>query len=300
MRRAAAQAGAGGSPIPAVMRRASMIAVLLIVVAGISASPASARPLRKPAGGPLGAALGLPAPVACPGCYAPALRTSWQWQLQHRVDTSVDVKMYDIDMDVKASVVSALHADHRKVVCYVSVGSWENWRSDAGAFPKVVKGRSNGWPGEKWLDIRRLGILGPIMQARFDACASKGFDAIEFDNVDGYQNRTGFPLTAADQLRYNVWLANQAHARGLSAVLKNDLGQIGTLLPYFDFALNEQCHQYHECAKLSKFVDAGKAVFGVEYKLPRARFCPSSNRANFNFLQKRLGLGPWRRPCRGP
>ena len=111
-------------------------------------------------------------------------------------------------------------------------------------------GRSNGWPGERWLDIRKLGVLGPIMKARLDMCAAKGFDAVEFDNVDGYQNRTGFPLTAADQLAYNVFLANQAHLRGLSAVLKNDVGQIRALLPYFDFALNEQCHQYDECDRL--------------------------------------------------
>jgi hypothetical protein len=110
-----------------------------------------------------------------------------------------------------------------------------------------VLGRSNGWPGEKWLDIRKVGILGPIMKARLDMCDAKGFDAVEFDNVDGYQNHTGFKLTGADQLKYDVFLANQAHRRGMSAVLKNDLGQIAKLLPYFDFALNEQCHQYHEC-----------------------------------------------------
>jgi hypothetical protein len=180
----------------------------------------------------------------------------------------------------------------------MSAGSWERWRADHAAFPKKVLGRPNGWPGERWLDIRRLGALGPIMKRRMNTCASKGFDAIEFDNVDGYQNRTGFPLTAHDQLRYNVWLANQAHRRGLSAVLKNDVGQIRRLLPYFDFALNEQCHQYHECDKLSRFVKAGKAVFGVEYKLPRSRFCPQSNADGFNFLKKRLALGAWPVPER--
>ena len=112
------------------------------------------------------------------------------------------------------------------------------------------------------------------MKARLDLCQAKGFDAVEFDNVDGYQNRTGFRLTSPQQLRYDVFLANQAHRRGMSAVLKNDLGQIKTLLPYFDFALNEQCHQYHECNRLDPFVNAGKAVFGVEYKLDRPDFCP--------------------------
>jgi hypothetical protein len=136
------------------------------------------------------------------------------------------------------------------------------------------------------------------MQARLDVCDTKGFDAVEFDNVDGYQNRTGFPLTGADQLRYDVFLANQAHRRGMSAVLKNDLGQVRTLLPYFDFALNEQCFQYHECDKLTPFVDAGKAVFGVEYHLDTADFCPDANAMDFNFLKKKLSLRAWRVPCR--
>ena len=92
--------------------------------------------------------------------------------------------------------------------------------------PSSVLGKSNGWPGERWLDIRDLATLGPIMQARLDRCARKGFDAVEFDNVDGYQNRTGFPLSGKDQLRYNVFLANQAHTRGMSAFLKNDIDQV--------------------------------------------------------------------------
>jgi len=94
-------------------------------------------------------------------------------------------------------------------------------------------------------------------------------------------------------------LANGAHRRGLSALLKNDLGQIRTLLPYFDAALNEQCHQYDECGRLDAFVDAGKAVFGVEYKLETTEFCDAANAHDFNFLKKRLALGAWRVPCRG-
>ena len=112
--------------------------------------------------------------------------------------------------------------------------------------PEIGPGSTNGWPGERWLDIRRLDILGPIMQRRLDMCAAKGFDAVEFDNVDGYTNRTGFPLTAPSSSA-TTCSANQAHRRGISVGLKNDTDQIPRLLPYFDFALNEQCHQYHEC-----------------------------------------------------
>jgi hypothetical protein len=275
----------------------AVVATALVITAG----PASSGPSSPEGSAPGTSRAGstLPDPVECVGCYQPVLETSWQWQLQGTVDTSVAVEMYDIDgFEATKALLTTLHDDGRHVVCYLSAGSWENWRPDADAFPSSVLGRSNGWPGERWLDIRKLGILGPLMEARMDRCAAKGFDAIEFDNVDGFQARTGFPLTGGDQLRYNVFLANRAHRRGLSAVLKNDLGQIHELLPYFDFALNEQCHQYHECGRLDAFVEAGKAVFGVEYKLAKADFCPQSNAHDFNFLKKRLSLKVWRRPCR--
>jgi len=272
------------------------LAVLAIVSFAVLI-PARARSAQE-----VRAVRSLAAPVACPGCWHPHLRVSWQWQLHAppKAASLLDVRMYDVDgFEASARLVTAMHARRIKAVCYLSAGSWESWRPDAADFPSAVLGRSNGWPGEKWLDIRRLDVLGPIMTARMDRCAAKGFDAIEWDNVDGYQNATGFPLTAAQQLTYDVFLANETHARGMSVFLKNDLGQIRALEPYFDGALNEQCHQYGECVKLAPFVAAGKPVFGVEYALAIADFCPDANARDFNFLKKRLALGAWRVPCRG-
>lgn len=295
------QAGIGRVPMRWVMRRAHVVALSVCAVLwAVLWLPGAAQAVVPIPDSSPGVTSALPDPIPCPGCYAPALRTSWQWQLQYRVDTSVDVEMYDIDgFDASKALVRKLHTAGRAVVCYISAGSWESWRPDRDDFPASVLGKPNGWPGERWLDIRKLRALGSIMRARLDMCDAKGFDAVELDNVDGYQNRTGFPLTGAQQLRYDVWLANQVHRRGMSAVLKNDLGQIKALLPYFDFALNEQCHQYHECDVLDRFVSAGKAVFGVEYRLNKPRFCPSANASNFNFLKKKLGLGARRSPCRG-
>ena len=232
--------------------------------------------------------------------WQPALNTSWQWQLTTPVDQTVNAQMYDIDMfDNDVSVVASLHAQGRKVICYISAGTFENWRPDAASFPAVVKGNAvSGWPGENWLDIRRLDILGPIMTARLDLCQTKGFDGVEPDNIDGYTNGTGFPLTAQDQINYNTFLANQAHARGLSVALKNDLDQVQALLPYFDWALNEQCFQYNECNTLVPFITAGKAVFEVEYSLSTSQFCPQANALNFNAMQKNLNLDAFRIPCR--
>ena len=269
------------------------IVLLLALLSSAFGTPANAASVSVATKGTL------PSPVPCPACWQPALNTSWQWQLTGTVDQSVNVSMYDIDMfDNASSVVSSLHAAGRIVICYIDAGTWENWRPDASQFPASVKGRNNGWPGEKWLDIRQLSILGPIMQARMDLCKSKGFDGVEFDNVDGYSNKTGFPLTYNDQLTYNTWLANQAHTRSLSVALKNDLGQVHDLLPYFDWALDEQCFQYTECNKLQPFINANKAVMEVEYNLNPTKFCPSANAMNFNSLKKHLNLGVYRVACR--
>ena len=144
------------------------------------------------------------APPAAPcvgACWKPPLNTSWQIQLQGKLKTTVNARLYDIDLfDQPAGTVAALHAAGRKVACYFSAGSFEDWRPNAAKFPAAVKGGGNGWPGERWLDVRRLDILMPIMDTRLDLCKQKGFDSVDADNVDGYTNTTSFPLTGADQL----------------------------------------------------------------------------------------------------
>ncbi len=230
--------------------------------------------------------------------WRPAQGASWQWQLDGRIDTTVRAEVFDIDAEVPRSVVRRLHARGRKVICYVSAGSYERWRPDRAAFPSSVLGRPlDGWPGERWLDIRRRSVLRPIMASRMDECRRKGFDAVEPDNVDGFTNRTGFPLTAAHQLRYNIMLARLAHRRGMSVGLKNDLDQVRALQPYFDFAVNEQCVQYDECGAYRPFLRAGKAVFHAEYRATKRQFCPTSSRLGLSSIRKHLELGAWRRTC---
>ena len=268
------------------------VAVLLPLTAAgtVSAWAAPARHAKQ--------TVTLPAPVPCPRCWHPSLDTSWQWQLSGTLDLSLDVRMYDVDMfETSPATVQQIQDLGDAVVCYIDAGTWENFRPDAGRFPKSVLGKRNGWPGERWLDIRSKAIR-PIMAARMDQCAQKGFNGVEFDNVDGYANKTGFPITSADQLKYDTWLANQAHLRQLSVALKNDVGQVKRLLPYFDFSLDEQCFQYKECSKLTPFITAGKPVFEVEYNLTADQFCSQANAMNFNSLVKQLDLGVYRESCR--
>jgi hypothetical protein len=240
------------------------------------------------------------------GWWQPSPGASWQWQLTDLpVDQSFDVDVYDIDMfDNDAGTVVALHVQGRVVICYISAGSWEDWRPDADQFPPEVLGSDyEGWPGEKWLDIRRIDLLAPIMRARFDLCRDKGFDGIEPDNVDGFTNETGFSITYQDQLAYNVWLANEAHARGLSIGLKNDEAQAADLVSHFDWAMTEDCFADEWCEEMAPFTEAGKAVFSAEYtdQLTTNQFlnqvCPQAEALSLDAILKHRDLDAWRQGC---
>jgi hypothetical protein len=283
---------------------------------------------------PAESAQAAPAPLACDthqgACWHPALNARWQYQLQgvaayastgginvgisavpYTGGAAVSPSVFDFDLYVDQAVsgnnttlntagVNAVHAAGKRAICYLSAGTWENWRVDAGQFPASVLGNKNGWPGEKWLDIRQTGVLLPIMEARVQKCQQAGFDGVEWDNVDGYSNRTGFPLTYADQVNYDASLANLAHKYGLTVALKNDVEQLVDLAPYVDYAVNEQCQQYNECGGYTTyFINAGKTVFQVEYKLQLGKFCPQANSANRNAILKNFDLfdTPYT-PCR--
>ncbi len=125
---------------PPVNRPAPLIALLLLLLAGCTSSP----------DGPDG-------PGGKPGDgggerWRPRPGTAWQWQLSGRLDTSVDVPVYDIDgFDHPARTVAALHDDGRKVICYLSTGAWEEFRPDAGSsrrrcWAAATAGRASaGW-----------------------------------------------------------------------------------------------------------------------------------------------------------
>lgn len=230
--------------------------------------------------------------------YQPTPSVTWQWQLQGTVNTAYDVALYDIDLvDSPSSLIQGLQATNRKVICYFSAGSFEPFRPDSAEFrPEEIGNVLDGFEDERWLDIRSENVLR-IMGDRLDLAVAKGCDGVEPDNVDGYANDTGFPLTAQDQLVFNQALAALAHARGLAVGLKNDLDQIAELLPHFDFSVNEQCHEFDECDLLTPFVTAGKPVFNAEYadafvndSTERARICARSRELDFRTLILPLDL----------
>lgn len=239
--------------------------------------------------------------------WHPVLTDTWQWQLQGTIKTSYDANIYDVDLFTTTdATLTTLRSQGRKIMCYFSAGSSEDWRADYKKFAAADKGAVlDGWEGERWVNIRSQGVRS-IMQARLDVAVSRGCDGVEPDNVDGYANRNGLKLTATDQLDYNRFLATEAHRRGLAIALKNDLDQIPALVASFDLAVNEQCNEFKECDTLKPFIAAGKPVLNAEYMTKyskntngaRVELCESARNANIRTLVLPLDLnGKFRYAC---
>jgi hypothetical protein len=255
-------------------RVASLIAGLLVVAVALAL------------GGLAGAQRGSRAKAAPRSAHAatrrwiPPRHLTWYWQLQGTIKNTEPVAAFDIDgFDNSAAEVTKLHSEGKHVICYVDAGTYEPDRTDSKRFPASVLGKAvEGWPGERWLDIRKLSMLEPIMTSRFQMCKQKGFDAVEPDNIDGYENGSGFPLTAQQQLTYDEWVAAEAHALGMAVLQKNDGEQTAQLQSHFDGALTEQCNQYGECTSYHAYLSAGKPVLDAEYELRTSSFCAADNK----------------------
>lgn len=224
--------------------------------------------------------------------WRPAAGLSWQWQIGGgTIDPSLAVDVFDIDWEEAASVVSRLHQAGKKVICYVSVGSWEDWRPDASAFPAAVLGNDYpGWPGERFVDIRAQ-ALRDIMAKRLDVCRTKGFDAVEPDNMDVFSSNSGFPLKKSDGVDYASWLAGECHARGMAIVQKNASELTADIASTYDGALTEDCFDGGWCADMQPYIDANKPVLACEYTssvFPKA--CAWGTPRRYSFILKSLEL----------
>lgn len=238
---------------------------------------------------------------AIPEHWQPVSGSSWHFQLQGELVKYDDAGVYDIDLfNTDESMIELLHSEGKRVICYFSAGSFEDWRPDSGSFPPELTGKPHPkWESKKWLDIREIGKLAPMIEARLDLAVAKGCDAVDADNVDAYSYDSGFDITYEDQIRFNNYLADEAHKRGLAIGLKNNFGQVKDLADVFDFAVSEQCFELNQCDLLYPFIKKGKAVFGVEYAFPAEVFCDAANNVGYDFILSNRELdGTFRIPCR--
>lgn len=214
-----------------------------------------------------------PLPPRPPGfhrpLWQPAVHTSWNYVLHHKVQLDHTVEhqeVWIIDLfDNTAAEVAALHQRGRKVVAYFSAGTYEDWRPDAARFrPSDLGRKMDDWEGEKWVQTNSANVR-EIMQARMDLAVSKGFDGVDPDNIDAWDNKNGLKLTRRDAEDYVLWLAGEAHARGLSIGLKNGGDIVPRVVDQMQWCVNEQAVQYGDEEQFLPFVRQGKPVFHVEY-----------------------------------
>jgi len=276
--------------------------------------------------------LGIPslAHAAAPSWWtAPLGSQPWQWELSHPLslsnahDMGTDDKLpdgqrapdpviYDIDGIINpASTVTALHAEGKHVVCYIEVGAAGDYYSatDEGISTtyytqlrdaKVFGAKVPGYP-EYYLDIRSSATVSIIESMIDQQCAAKGFDAVETDIDEEFNDHSGFPLSQADQVQYMTTLADYMHGLGLGWWIKNpdDTGNSSyatAMHSLADAVLTEQCNQYASCAFLSAYM-GNKAVFNAEYHLKPSAFCSHDDKIGFNGARFNLGLTGTRRPC---
>lgn len=94
---------------------------------------------------------------------------------------------------------------------------------------------------------------------------AKGFDAIEPDNINGYQNNTGFSLSQEDVITFSNWLITEANTRGLSIGQKKAEDIIPQMVTSYDWILSEDAFVERFADTLEPYILAGKAVFFTEY-----------------------------------
>ncbi len=235
-------------------------------------------------------------PIPKPGS-AFSIQFDGEIKLEHLRGHVVDLDLFETEPDM----IQALQAQGKLVMCYLSAGSWEEWRPDAAAYPPSLLGKKYaGWPGEKWVDIRQIEQLAPILESRLDLCQEKGFDGVEADNMDHYQNDTGFDIQPAHQLLFNRWVALQAHLRGLSIGLKNDPEQAPDLVEDFDWALVEDCFAEGWCELYHVFTAQNKAVYALEYTDRRHNkedVCRQAERLGISVVFKNRSLDAYAETC---
>jgi uncharacterized protein (TIGR01370 family) len=209
-----------------------------------------------------------PTPTPTPTAWKPGLSDTYQYQLQGAINTGYEVSIYDVDLFITTDgEIRQLKALGKKIICYFSAGSAENWRDDYASFnPADLGANLADWEGERYLDTRSANVR-QIMQKRLDLAVQRGCDGVDPDLMANFEETSGFTgLTAQTQIDYNRFIANEAHKRKLVIGLKNDQNQLEDLINYFDFAVNESCHTYKECDIYKLMIAQNKPVFNIQYE----------------------------------
>lgn len=136
-------------------------------------------------------------------------------------------------------------------------------------------GEDPNWGGEYLIDIstetKRTAALTHL-RPMIETCATKGFDAVEFDNLDSWTRFDGTPLEddvpfgKAEAMTFATDLTTLTHGLGMASGQKNTAeltaGQVATI--GFDFAVVESCGRWNECEVFTDLY--GDQVVAIEYR----------------------------------
>ena len=77
--------------------------------------------------------------AGCTGsCKRPPFAAGWSYQLQGTPRVIRSARVYDVDgLDTLKSYVKRVHKLGGYAICYISAGTWEDWRRDKGALPEL-------------------------------------------------------------------------------------------------------------------------------------------------------------------
>jgi hypothetical protein len=124
-----------------------------------------------------------------------------------------------------------------------------------------------GWPGEFLVDIStapKRRAAAAVVTPMLRACARKGFDAVELDNLDSWTRLPRLPFGRRDAISYAARLARTAHSLDLAVAQKNTPQLRRREARHFDFAIAEECGRYRECGAYRRL--HGSRVLAIEYR----------------------------------
>ncbi len=235
------------------------------------------------------------------------ISSEFDWRLDKIQSNTTKVTARTIDVDAFFTTKESIkkwQKEGREVIAYISVGTYESLRPDAGDFNISIRG--NAYPGfknEYFVDIREIDSLKPIMKKRFDMIKEKGFDGIEPDNMDSYirdvygdKNGTGFSLTKEDGKRYIDFILKEAKDRNLSIGQKNAYELAIDYVDKFDWALTEDMFYENFEDRMRIYAENNKTVFATEYtdSMTKEHFlsdvCPKAERLGYVAILKDRNL----------
>lgn len=219
--------------------------------------------------------IGIAALLAVSAC-GPKANAKFDYQIGQDYPPPAGVKVVSRDWFEGTALVN------KYSICYVNAfqtqadDPWVDRPDERSNWPQhlVLSGLGDdpNWGGEYLIDIstaaKRAAALAWV-KPMIDECAAKGFQAVEFDNLDSWTRFDGTPLAGqvpfgpTEAAAYATGLAHHAHTRFLAAGQKNTVelldqaDEIG-----FDFVMIEQCGVYDECEDFAAVYDK---VIAVEY-----------------------------------